>query len=235
MTKLNARITFTGTTIINVKRIRLAHLFFLSGVVAGLIMASPSLATTTPNGTQSSATEAVKSTINDLIQVIEDETLKQPEQAEERRHEIEEIIKDRVDYEEMARRALGAPWSRLSHRDRHEFVDLFVQLLRDTFVGRITEHSDEEVVFLGELREGAFAEVKAQMKGRKIDTPVDFRLIHRAHEWRVYDVVIDGASIVSNYRSQFTSIIRDVSYVGLVKKLKRKAIAVKVFEKSPAP
>jgi len=223
------------TTIINMKIIRLAHLLFLSGVVAGLTMASPSLATTTPNGPKSSATEAVKGTINDLIQVLDDETLKQPEQAEERRHEIEEIIKHRVDYEEMARRALGAPWSTLSLRDQHEFVNLFVQLLRDTFVGRITEHSDEQVVFLGELREDVFAEVKAQMKGRKIDTPVDFRLIHRAHEWRVYDVVIDGASIVSNYRSQFTSIIRDVSYVGLVKKMKKKAIAVKIFEKSPTP
>jgi phospholipid transport system substrate-binding protein len=122
-----------------------------------------------------------------------------------------------------------------SPRERHEFVDLFVQLLRDTFAGRSTERSDEKVVFLRELREDAFAEVKAQMKGRKIDTPIDFRLIHRAHEWWVYDIVIDGASIVSNYRSQFTSIIRDVSYVGLVKKMKQKAIAVKVFEKSPAP
>ena len=198
-------------------------------------MASPSLATTTANGTESSATDAVKGTINDLIKVLADETLKQPEQAEERRHEIEEIIKHRVDYEEMARRALGAPWPTLSPRERHEFVDLFVQLLRDTFVGRIAEHSDEQVVFLGELREEAFAEVKAHMKGRKIDTPVDFRLIRRMHEWRVYDVVIDGASIVGNYRSQFTSIIRDVSYIGLVKKMKRKAIAVKVFGKSPAP
>ena len=214
---------------------RLAHLLFLWGTMAGLIMASPSLAATTTNGIESSATEAVKGTINDLIQVLDDETLKQPEQAEERRHEIEEIIKHRVDYKEMARRALGAPWSTLSHRDQYEFVDLFVQLLRDTFAGRITERSDEQVVFLEELREHAFAEVKAQMKGRKIDTPVDFRLIHHAHEWRVYDVVIDGASIVSNYRSQFTSIIRDVSYVGLVKKMRQKAIAVKVFEKSPAP
>jgi len=223
------------TTII-MKLKRLAHLMFLSGMLAGLTMASsPSLATTTPNGIESSATEAVKGTINDLIQVLDDETLKQPEQAEERRHEIEEIIKHRVDYEEMARRALGAPWPMLSPRERHEFVDLFVQLLRDTFAGRITERSDEKVVFLGELREDAFAEVKAQMKGRKIDTPIDFRLIHRAHEWWVYDIVIDGASIVSNYRSQFTSIIRDVSYVGLVNKMKQKAIAVKVFEKSPAP
>lgn len=223
------------TFITNMKIKRLACLLFLSGMVAGLAVASPSPATITSNEIESSATEAVKGTINDLIQVLDDETLKQPEQAEERRHEIEEIIKHRVDYEEMARRALGAPWSTLSHRDQHEFVDLFVQLLRDTFAGRITEHSDEQVAFLGELREDAFAEVKAQMKGRKIDTPVDFRLIHRAHEWRVYDVVIDGASIVSNYRSQFTSIIRDVSYVGLVKKMRQKAIAIKVFEKFPAP
>ena len=199
------------TTIINMKIIILAYLLFLSEIMAGLTMASPSLATTTPNGTTSSATEAVKGAINDLIQVLDNETLKQPEQAKERRHEIEEVIKRRVDYKEMARRALGAPWSTLSHRDQHEFVDLFVQLLRDTFVGRITERTDEQVVYLGELREDAFAEVKARMKGPKIDKPVDFRLIHRAHEWRVYDVVIDGASIVSNYRSQFTSIIRDVS------------------------
>ncbi len=182
-----------------------------------------------------SATEAVKSTITDLIQVLDDDTLKQPELAEERRHEIEEIIKHRVDYEEMAKRALGAPWPTLSRRDQHEFVDLFVQLLRDTFAGRITEHSDEQFVYVGEHQDDTYAEVKTQLKGRKIDTPVNFRLIQRADEWRVYDVVIDGASIVSNYRSQFTSIIRDVSYVGLVKKMKQRAMAVKVFEKTPAP
>jgi len=95
-------------------------------MIAGLTVASPSLATATQIGTTSSATEAVKSTINDLIRVLDDETLKQPEQAEERRHEIEEVIKHRMDYEEMARRALGAPWSTLSHRGQREFVDLFV-------------------------------------------------------------------------------------------------------------
>ena len=182
-----------------------------------------------------SATEAVKSTINKLIQVLDDDTLKQPEQAEERRHEIEEVIRQRVDYEEMAKRTLGTRWSTLSERERREFVGLFVQLLRDTFAGRITEHHDEQVVYLGEHREGAYAEVKTQLKGRKIDTPIEFRMINRAADWRVYDVVIDGASIVSNYRSQFTSIIREVSYVGLIKKMKQKAIAVKVFEHPREP
>ena len=182
-----------------------------------------------------SATEAVKSTINKLIQVLDDDTLKQPEQAEERRHEIEEVIRQRVDYEEMAKRTLGTRWSTLSERERREFVGLFVQLLRDTFAGRITEHHDEQVVYLGEHREGAYAEVKTQLKGRKIDTPIEFRMINRAADWRVYDVVSDGASIVSNYRSQFTSIIREVSYVGLIKKMKQKAIAVKVFEHPREP
>jgi len=192
-------------------------------------MGSPSLAATSSDRIESSATEAVKGTIDDLIRVLDDESLKRPELAEARRRAIEEIIKHRVDYEEMARRSLGTPWSTLSHREQREFVGLFVQLLRDSFAGRITERSDEQVDFLGEHRDGTFAEIKAQLKGRKIDTPVDFRLIHRAYEWRVYDVVIDGASIVSNYRSQFTSIIRDVSYGGLVKKMRDKAIALKTF------
>ena len=90
----------------NMKTMLLAHLMFLSGMMAGLTMASPSLATTTPNGTTSSATQAVNGTINDLIQVLDNETLKQPEQAKERRHELEEVIKRRVDYKKMARRAL---------------------------------------------------------------------------------------------------------------------------------
>ena len=97
------------TTIINMKIRRLAHLLILSGMVVGLIMGSPSLAAAISNRIESSATESVKGTINDQIQVLDDETLKQPEQAEERRHKIEEIIKYRVCYEEMARRALGTP------------------------------------------------------------------------------------------------------------------------------
>lgn len=164
------------------------------------------------------------------MQVLDDERLKAPEQTEQRRHEIERIVMRRVNYEEMAKRALGAPWSELTGQEREEFVGLFVQLLRDTFAGRINEHTDEQVVYLGEHREHQYAEVKTQLKGRKSDTLVDFRLMHASEDWLVYDVVIDGAGIVSNYRAQFTSIIRDVSFVGLVKKMKQHAVAVKFFE-----
>ncbi len=182
--------------------------------------------------TDSAATEAVKSTVAALIQVLDDAQLKLPERSEQRRHEIERVVMRRVSYEEMAKRALGAPWAEINEQERKEFVGLFVQLLRDTFAGRINEHSDEQVLYLGEQREDRFAEVKTQLTGQKVDTRVDFRLMHASEDWLVYDVVIDGASIVSNYRAQFTSIIRDVAYVGLVTKMKQNAVAVKFFEKT---
>jgi phospholipid transport system substrate-binding protein len=205
-----------------------------SGLLSVLISAGPLPVQAAQLSTGQNATEAVKRTITDLIAVLDDEGLKQPGRAEERRHKIEDVIRRGVDYEEMAKRALGRPWLALSEQDRQEFVSLFVQLLRDSFAGRITEHHDEEVDYLGEQREDPYAEVRTQLKGRKIETPIDFRLISHGTEWRVYDVVIDGASIVNNYRSQFTSIIREVSYVGLVQKMKQKAVAVKVFENSPS-
>ena len=214
---------------------RFSHISRWSCLTILLAATFPVLVAAEPQVAEPPATRAVKNTIADLIRVLDDDSLKLPEQAEERRHEIEEIIRQRVDYEEMAKRALGAPWATISAREQQEFVSLFVQLLRDTFAGRITEHHDEQVAYLGEQREDAFAEVRAQVKGRKIDTMINFRLINQGKDWRVYDVVIDGASIVSNYRSQFTSIIREVKYVGLVKKMKQRAIAVKVFENSSTP
>lgn len=184
---------------------------------------------------QSPATEAVKGTVTELMQILDNEQLKQPDRAEQRRHEVERVVMRRVSYEEMAKRALGTAWSDITEQERQEFVGLFVQLLRDSFAGRINQHTDEQVIYLGEQRENRFAEVRTQLKGQKVDTHVDFRLMHVANDWLVYDVVIDGASIVSNYRAQFTSIIRDVAYVGLVKKMRQNTVAVKFFEKSTTP
>jgi phospholipid transport system substrate-binding protein len=202
--------------------------------VATVVWVVPSLSAAEPSThpVESAATEAVRSTVSELIQILDDPRLKEPERTEQRRHEIERIVMRRVSYEEMAKRALGASWSDITEHERQEFVGLFVQLLRDAFAGRITEHTDEQVVYLGEQREDHFAEVKTQLKGQKVDTHVDFRLLHASGDWLVYDVVIDGASIVSNYRAQFATIIRDVTYVGLVKKMKQNAIAVKFFEKT---
>lgn len=178
----------------------------------------------------SSATDAVKNTITELLRILDGPTLKQPDRSDERRQAIERVIMQRASYEEMAKRSLGTPWMELPEPDRLEFVELFVQLLRDNFAGRISEHSAAAVSYLSEQQEAHFAEVKTHLKSPEVDTQVDFRLFLQSGEWLVYDVVVDGASLVSNYRAQFTNIIRDVSYVGLVKKMKQNVVSVKFFE-----
>jgi phospholipid transport system substrate-binding protein len=146
-----------------------------------------------------SPTESVKSTITDLLFILGNEELKQPGRSEERRQQIEQVVRHRVNYGHMAQRALGTPWAGLDGTEREEFVRLFVQLLRDTCANKIDEYYDEQVFYLGEQRQGRFGEVRTNLVGSKVDTSLIFRLENHSGNWLVYDVVIDGASIVSNY------------------------------------
>jgi phospholipid transport system substrate-binding protein len=184
---------------------------------------------------QQTPTESVKDTIAEVIRVLDNAELKQPGRAVERRQQIEQIVRHRVSYEDMAKHALGMPWLDLTDAGRQEFVDLFVQLLRDTFAGKIDAYTDEQIHYLSEQRGTHLAEVKTELSGSKTNTLLDFQLVDRSGEWLVYDVVIDGASIVSNYRAQFTSIVRAQSYDGLLKKMKEHSLIVKAFETPTAP
>jgi phospholipid transport system substrate-binding protein len=179
-----------------------------------------------------SPTESVKNTITDVLSILGNETLRQPGRSEERRQQIEQVIRHRVNFWQMAQRALGSPWTRLNDTERQEFVSLFVELIRDTVANKIDQYYDEQVFYLVEQREGSFAQVRTNLIGPKVDTSLDFRLENQSGEWLVYDVVIDGASIVRNYRTQFSRIIRDRTYAGLVEKMKQRAHTVKWFEKT---
>lgn len=195
------------------------------GLMAGLASFGPAA-----GAAELTPAESVKSTLADVIRILDDAELKAPARAAERRQQVEQVVRDRVSYEEMAKRALGVPWNDLADDDRQEFVRLFVLLLRDTFAGRIDAYSGEQVTYLQEQREEGYAEVKTQLIGSKTDTFLDFRLAERQGQWLVYDVVIDGASVVGNYHAQFTSLIRDLSYAGLVTRMKERVFLVKAFE-----
>lgn len=169
------------------------------------------------------ATEAVRSTINEVIRVLKDAELKKPGRAEERRRLLEKVIGDRFNYEEMARRALGAQWNKLSDQERQEFVDLFKGLLSGTYTDKIEGYSGEQVHYLNERLEADYAEVRTKVASDKTEIPLDYRLLNKSGDWRVYDVVVDGVSLVNNYRSQFTKIIRESSYADLLEKLREKS------------
>ena len=202
----------------------------LAAVCALTLMLEPGIAGAAGS---SSPTDSVRSTISDVIAILRSDDLKGPAQLVARRERIEAVLRQRVEYEEMAKRALGVHWADLTGPQRREFVDLFVQLLRDSFAGKIDAYTDEQVLYLSEQREGELAEVRTKLQGVKTDTRVDFRLAERGADWLVYDVVIDGASIVGNYRAQFASIMRRASYESLVTKMRAKAVVVKTFETVP--
>ena len=179
-----------------------------------------------------SPTESVRSMITDVLAVLGNETLKQPGWSEERRQQIEHVIRHRVNFRQMAHRSLGHPWSMLSDKERQEFVGLFVKLLRDTVANKIDQYYDEQMLYLIEQRESGCAQVRTTLIGPKVDTALDFRLENQSGEWLVYDVVVDGTSMVENYRTQFSQIMRDNTYAGLVEKMKQRVRTVKGFEKT---
>lgn len=194
----------------------------ITGIVGMLL--STEIALALPHQTP---TDSVKSTIGEVFNVLRNDELKQPARSGERRQEIEHILRHRVSYEEMAKHALGLPWTDLTDSERGEFVNLFVQLLRDNFTGKIDAYANEQVVYLSEKQETHFAVVRSRLMGHRVDTLLDFRLVDRADEWLVYDVVVDGVSIVGNYHAQFTKIIRDHSYAELLRRMKDKTLVVK--------
>ncbi len=169
------------------------------------------------------ATEAIKGTINEVIRILSDQGMKKPERAQERRKVLEKVVGDRFDYEEMAKRTLAAQWQKLNEKERAEFVHLFMKLLTNSYADKVEGYSGEQVHYLNERLEGDYAEVRTKAISGKAEIPLDYRLLSKRGDWRVYDVVVDGVSLVSNYRGQFAKIIRTSGYDDLVKQLREKS------------
>lgn len=202
---------------------RIMALMAAIGFLAGIIQATPALA-------QQGPTETVKGTVSELLYILKE--FKDPSRTEARRWEIEQVIRHRVHYGDMAKRSLGASWWQLSDVSRHEYVGLFVQLLRDALANRMVEYSDQRINYLSEQRERDFAQVKTRLVGNKVDTFIDFRLVSQDGRWLVYDAVMDGGSLVASYHAQFASIIREASCAQLMERIKEKTLIVKLFERS---
>ena len=173
------------------------------------------------------ATEAMKGTIEEVLGIIQDKELKQSPRAEERRQRLEQAVGNRFDYQEMSRRALGAPWNTLADKEKQEFVGLFKTLLTNSYADKIETYSGEGVQYINERTEKDYAEVRTKVLTGKTEIPLDYRLLNKGVEWRVYDVVVDGVSLVNNYRGQFSKILRSSTFPDLVEQLRKKSDKIK--------
>ena len=173
------------------------------------------------------ATEAMRGTIDEVLRILADKALKQPAKANDRRQLLEKVVGERFDYEEMSRRSLGASWGNLSDKEKQEFVALFQTLLVNTYADKIESYTGDGVQFLNERNEKEYAEVRTKVLTGKTEIPLDYRLLNKGSGWRVYDVVVDGVSLVNNYRGQFSKILRNGSYADLVDQLRKKSEKIK--------
>ena len=197
--------------------------------VCGLVVGSAVLLTgvATDPAYAGEATDAMRATIDEVLRILAEKELKQPAKANERRQLLEKVVGERFDYQEMSRRSLGASWNNLSDKDKQEFVSLFQTLLVNTYADKIESYTGDGVQYINERNEKEYAEVRTKVLTGKTEIPLDYRLIRKASEWRVYDVVVDGVSLVNNYRGQFSKILRNGSYADLVDQLRKKSEKIK--------
>ena len=165
----------------------------------------------------SQITAKLKSTIDQVIAIVKDEGLQKNKVG--RREALRKTIDKRFNYKQMVMRSLAKNWDSRSDQERTKFISLFKSLLENSYASKLEAYRDEEIKYTGEVIKGKYALVKTEVVRPSSTIGVDYKLIQENGDWRVYDFVIEGVSMVRNYRSQFTKIIRKDSYETLVQKL----------------
>lgn len=158
------------------------------------------------------------------------ESIQKPEfkEQESLKDEIFSRITNLFSWEDMGKRSLGRIWSEQSTEQQQSFVDNFTQLLRNNYFNQLEGYSGEKVTYPGERIKGKYAEVQTVIireDGTKI--PVYYRLLTRNNEWKIYDVVIEGVSMVKNYKNQFDEILKKNTFDEFIQKIKEKAEKLK--------
>jgi phospholipid transport system substrate-binding protein len=162
--------------------------------------------------------------VDRVLKVLEDPELKKEGKAKERRVAVRKIANDIFDFGETAKRSLGRHWQARTPAERDEFVQLFSDLLERSYLSKIELYGGEKIQYVSDSIEDADqARVQTKIVTKQgSEIPIEYRMHKKGDKWLVYDVIIEGVSLVSNYRTQFNKIIQTSSFQELVKKMKSK-------------
>ncbi|HEU4439896.1 MAG TPA: ABC transporter substrate-binding protein [Methylomirabilota bacterium] len=195
---------------VRVNAVRLAAMVALVAITAG------SAAAGVP-------TDQLRGAVDRVLKTLDDPSLKGQNKLADRRVAIRKIANEIFDFAEIAKRSLAQHWQPLSEAQRNEFVGLFADLLERSYISKIETYGGEKIQYTGERMDGDYATVSTRIVTKNgTEVPVDYRMVKRADHWLVYDVSIEGVSLVSSYRTQFNKIIQTSSYNELVAKLRTK-------------
>ncbi len=166
--------------------------------------------------------DKVHQTVDEVLTIINNKAL----QPQERRTQIRQAVLKRFGFEEMAQRSMGQHWRTLTPQQRQEFVGLFTDLLERSYISRIEGYKagPQGVRYPKEDITGDQAVVHTEIMNERDPQPatIDYHLLHKDGDWKAYDIVIEGVSLVNNYRTQFNTIMLKDSYAGLVKQMRTK-------------
>lgn len=186
---------------------------FLSILLASLVPAALLAAPSDPK-------VMMEKTIEELVKIVE--SLPGDEQVEARRAKMREVLTERFDFEEMSKRSLGKYWKKYSEAQQGEFVKLFSDLLAKTYLDKLDAVEKDMVTFDSAKIKPPKALVRTTVKYKGDTFPLDYKMLDRGEQWRVYDVIIENIGLVSNYRNEFAGIIRKDKLDGLLTKLREK-------------
>jgi len=160
---------------------------------------------------------------NNVLDVLRDPSLKGEAMKKRRQDRIREISEKMFDFTELSRRTLAQNWNLFNDRQKKEFIELYKSVLESAYVDKIMSYTDEKIVFQKEAALGdKTSEVRSVVVTRKADIPINYRMIRTDSGWRVYDVVVEGVSLVNNYRSQFREILINKTPDDLLETLRKK-------------
>jgi phospholipid transport system substrate-binding protein len=133
------------------------------------------------------------------------------------------VVNQIFDFTEISQRSLGRHWQARTPAEREQFVALFGDLLENAYITKIESYSGEKIQYPGDVIDGDLALVKTRIVTKQeTEIPLDYRMFLNGGRWAVYDVSIEGISLIGNYRTQFNAVIQRSGYPDLVAKLKAK-------------
>ena len=191
----------------------------------GTMLAFPVL-----GSTETSPTQTVQESVDAILDLLKDETLQQ----DDRRARIRAHIKTRFDFQAMSQRTLATNWKKATEQEKEKFIDLFSQLIENTYIGKIETYTNEKIEYPGEKVKSGKAIVETLIIAASADIPVDYKLYQKDGAWWVYDVIIEGVSLISNYRSSYQEIVKKEGFGGLLAKMQEKIDELS-SEPAPAP
>ena len=172
-------------------------------------------------------TEVVRQGVEEVLAVVKDKSMEPAERRRAIGRKMREVVDRHFDFRSMSQSVLAIHWQKASAYERERFVEFFAEHLEQTYLDAIESYTDEKIRYSAERIEGNRAVVDTTIRSAKAETPVSYKMKLNDGEWFVYDVVIENASLVNNYRTLYAGIIKTEGIGGLLDSLEGKIQAYK--------